>query len=309
MNTALTTATALEARAAWSTITEPGDATAGALTRHIGHTAALEALTAGRDTLLAALDAADVTPEDAAHAADRWLPRYNPRHIDETLALAARHGITLIDPATIPGLSDLGDAAPHVIWARGTLTPLTRNLTDRISMIGARAATSYGEHITAEIAADLAGRGIVIVSGAAYGIDGAAHRAALAAGGSTVAWLAGGADRAYPAGHSQLLARIAESGGGTIASEVAPGAAPTRWRFLARNRLIAATTAATVVVEAGARSGSLTTASHAAELGRTIGAVPGPVTSAASTGCHRLIREADAHLVTSADEAYELLGR
>ena len=308
MNTALTTATALEARAAWSTITEPGDATAGALTRHAGHTAALEALAAGRDTLLAALAAADVDAEDAAHAADRWLPRHTPRHIDEALALAARHGITLIDPATIPGLSDLGDAAPHVIWARGTLTPLTRDLTDRIALIGARAATSYGEHVTAEIAADLAGRGVVIVSGAAYGIDAAAHRAALAAGGSTVAWLAGGADRPYPAGNNDLIARIAERGG-AIVSEVAPGAAPTRWRFLARNRLIAATTAATVVVEAGVRSGSLTTANHAADLGRTIGAVPGPITSAASTGCHRLIREADAHLVTSADEAYELLGR
>lgn len=307
MNTALTTATALEARAAWSTITEPGDTTAGILTRHAGHAVALEALTAGRDTLLAALAAAGVDGDEAEHAAARWLPRHNARLIDQALEVAARHGITLIDPATIPGLNDLGDAAPHVIWARGSITPLTRDLPERVALIGARAATSYGEHVTGEIAADLAGRGIVIVSGAAYGIDAAAHRSALAAGGSTVAWLAGGADRPYPAGNSDLIARIADRGG-AIASEVAPGSAPTRWRFLARNRLIAATSAATVVVEAGARSGSLTTAHHAANLGRPIGAVPGPITSAASTGCHRLIREADAYLVTSADEAYELLG-
>lgn len=100
MNTTLTTATALEARAAWSTITEPGDATAGALTRHAGHTAALEALAAGRDTLLAALTAADIDADEATQAAARWLPRHNPRHTEQALALAARHGITLIDPAT-----------------------------------------------------------------------------------------------------------------------------------------------------------------------------------------------------------------
>ncbi len=305
--TALTTATDLEARAAWSIIAEPGDGVAGTLTQTLGHATALEVLTAGHGTTVSALHAAGVPADEAEHAAARWLPRHNPRAVDEALTLAARRGIALIDPATVTGLSDLLEHAPHIIWAAGDLTLLGRDLTDRIALIGARAATAYGEHTTAEIAADLAGRGIVITSGAAYGIDGAAHRAALAAGGATIAWLAGGIDRPYPSGHSELIARIADRG--VIASEVAPGSAPTKWRFLARNRMIAATTAATVVVEAGWRSGSLNTAGHATALGRTLGAVPGPITSAASAGCHRLIREFDAQLITSADEAYELLGR
>jgi DNA processing protein len=144
------------------------------------------------------------------------------------------------------------------------------------------------------------------VSGAAYGIDGMAHRAALASGGVTVAVLAGGLDRFYPSGHEALLTRIVESG--LVLSEVPPGTPPTKWRFLQRNRLIAALTCATVVLEAGWRSGSLNTAGHAAALGRPLGAVPGPVTSAASAGCHRLIREYDAVLVTNAAEMAELAG-
>ncbi len=119
--------------------------------------------------------------------------------------------------------------------------------------------------------------------------------------------MAGGVDRVYPAGHRTLLERIVSSGG-AVASDVPCGSAPTRWRFLARNRLIAAGSDATVVVEAGWRSGSLNTAGHAAELGRPLGAVPGPVTSAASAGCHRLLREYDAHCVTGSADVRELLG-
>ena len=140
----------------------------------------------------------------------------------------------------------------------------------------------------------------------AYGIDGAAHRAAITAGGTTIALLAGGADRPYPAGHSQLIERIAASG--AVVSEVPCGSAPTKWRFLQRNRLIAALADATVVVEAGWRSGSLNTAGHAAALARPLGAVPGPVTSAASAGCHRLLREFDARCITGAEDVVELLG-
>jgi DNA processing protein len=132
-----------------------------------------------------------------------------------------------------------------------------------------------------------------------------AHRAALASGGGTVAFLAGGVDRFYPSGHDSLLRRIEASG--VVASELPCGASPTRWRFLQRNRLIAAASRATVVIEAGNRSGSLNTAGHAAAIGRPLGAVPGPVTSAASAGCHRLIREYDAICVTSADEMAELV--
>ncbi len=175
--------------------------------------------------------------------------------------------------------------------------------------MGARAATTYGEHVAMEFASALAAREITVTSGAAYGIDGAAHRGALAAGGATIAWLAGGVDRPYPMGHSDLIARIGRQEGSAIVSEVAPGATPTKWRFLSRNRLLAATAAATVVVEAGWRSGSLNTAGHAVALGRTLGAVPGPITSAASAGCHRLLREFDAQVIGDVDDAYALLGR
>ena len=145
-----------------------------------------------------------------------------------------------------------------------------------------------------------------MVSGGAYGIDGAAHRAALGAGGATAAYLAGGVDRAYPIGHQQLFDRIRQAG--AVLSEVPCGSAPTKWRFLARNRLIAAASMAPVVIQAGWRSGTLNTAGHAASLGRPLGAVPGPVTSAASAGCHRLLREFDAVCVTNAQDVRELWG-
>jgi DNA processing protein len=159
--------------------------------------------------------------------------------------------------------------------------------------------------VAAEFAAELAGRGVTIVSGGAYGVDGCAHRAALGAGGTTIAVMAGGVERAYPAGHADLFERVAARG--AVISEVPCGGAPTKWRFLARNRVIAALSGVTVVVEAGTRSGSLNTAGHAAALGRSIGAVPGPVTSASSVGCHRLLREFDARCVTDANEVLELL--
>jgi DNA processing protein len=307
MSTTLTTAADLEARAAWSIIAEPGDATAGAFTQAIGHADALTAITSGRTALVRALTQIEGIGADADAAANRWLPRVTKGFLTEALAAAQKHSITLIDPDTIPGLLDLGEHAPHVIWARGDLATLAQPTIDRIAIVGARAATGYGENVAHEFASGLAARGIVVVSGAAYGIDGAAHRAALAAGGTTIAWLAGGIDRPYPIGHSELIGRIAANG--VVASELAPGASPTRWRFLARNRVIAATSAATVVVEAGWRSGSLNTAGHTVALGRTLGAVPGPITSPASAGCHRLIREYDAQIVTSAVEAYELRGR
>jgi DNA processing protein len=132
-----------------------------------------------------------------------------------------------------------------------------------------------------------------------------AHRSALASGGTTIAFLAGGVDRFYPSGHDALLHRIVASG--AVVSELPCGSSPTKWRFLQRNRLIAAASAATVVIEAGWRSGSLNTAGHASALGRPLGVVPGPVTSASSAGCHRLLRETDAILVTNAAEMVELI--
>jgi DNA processing protein len=207
------------------------------------------------------------------------------------------------DPLWPTGLDDLGEHAPLALWVRGTDAALAA-LGQSIALVGARAATGYGEHVTMEASAGLVDRGYAIVSGAAYGIDGMAHRAALASRGHTVAFLAGGVDRFYPSGHDALLTRIAETG--AVIAELPCGSSPTKWRFLQRNRLIAAASQATVVLEAGWRSGSLNTASHAGQIGRPIGAVPGPVTSAASAGCHRLIRNLSAVCVTTPDEMAEL---
>ena len=189
------------------------------------------------------------------------------------------------------------------MWVRGRPDALAWSVPT-IALVGARAATGYGEHVAMEASAGLVDRGFAIVSGGAYGIDGMAHRAALASDGTTIAFLAGGIDRFYPLGHESLLSRIAQTG--AVVSELPCGAAPTKWRFLQRNRLIAAASQATVVLEAGIRSGSLNTAGHAAALGRPLGAVPGPVTSPASAGCHRLLREFDAVCVVDADQMAEL---
>jgi DNA processing protein len=196
--------------------------------------------------------------------------------------------------------------APVALWLRGAgrLDDLGARA---VAVVGARAATGYGEHVAAEFGYGLADSGIAVVSGAAFGIDGAAHRGALAAEGFTVAVQACGLDRAYPAGHQGLLDRIAT--GGAVVSEYPPGIRPARHRFLIRNRLIAALTAGTVVVEAGVRSGARRTATAAAALGRVVMAVPGPVTSALSVGCHLLIREEQAVLVTRVEEVVEAMGR
>jgi DNA processing protein len=195
--------------------------------------------------------------------------------------------------------------APLVLWAIGPLR--LDEISERAAaIVGTRASTAYGEHVAADLSAGLAEHEVAIVSGGAYGIDGAAHRAALAADGMTVAVLAGGVDVLYPAGHSALLHRIA--GTGLLVSEYPPGVRPARHRFLTRNRLVAALSGATVVVEAGLRSGAASTAAWARALGRIVCAVPGPITSSASAGCHVLLR-AGAELVTRADEVREIIGR
>jgi DNA processing protein len=234
------------------------------------------------------------------------MPRLASATAPTSLSEAARFDARLLVPGDElwpAGFDDLGPHAPLAIWLRGNAEAL-ESLPRSIALVGARAATGYGEHVTMEASAGLVDRGYTIVSGAAYGIDGMAHRAAIASKGLTVAFLAGGVDRFYPSGHDSLLGRIVETG--AVMSELPCGSQPTKWRFLQRNRLIAASSLATVVLEAGWRSGSLNTAGHAAALGRPLGAVPGPVTSAASAGCHRLIREFDAVCVTSAHEMAEL---
>jgi DNA processing protein len=171
--------------------------------------------------------------------------------------------------------------------------------------VGARACSEYGTHVAATLAADLAEHGWTVVSGAAFGVDGAAHRGALAATGATIGVLASGVDVAYPPSHAGLIARIAEQG--LIVGELAPGDHPTRSRFILRNRVIAALTRGTVVVEAKLRSGSLITARRAGSLGRLVMGVPGPVTSVLTAGVHELLR-GDGLLVTDAADVIELVG-
>ncbi|MFV8052806.1 DNA-processing protein DprA [Mycobacterium sp. 48b] len=194
---------------------------------------------------------------------------------------------------------------PLVLWAVGPVR-LDEAAERAAAIVGTRAATAYGEHVAAELAAGLVGRDVAVVSGGAYGIDGAAHRAALACEGVTVAIVAGGLDNPYPAGHSALFHRIRQDC--LLISEYPPGTAPGRLRFLTRNRLVAALSGATVVVEAGLRSGAANTAAWAKALGRSVCAVPGPVTSAASAGCHALLRNG-ADLVDRAEQIVELVGR
>jgi DNA processing protein len=194
--------------------------------------------------------------------------------------------------------------APLVLWVVGEES--LADVAERAcSIVGSRAATSYGEHQAADLAAGLAERDVAIVSGGAFGIDGMAHRATLGVEGLTVAVLAGGVDVPYPAAHTAMLRRIGEQG--LLVSEYPPGVRPARHRFLTRNRLVAALSGATVVVEAGLRSGAANTAAWAKSLGRPVCAVPGPVTSSASAGCHVLIRDG-AFLVTRVDEVVELVG-
>lgn len=199
-----------------------------------------------------------------------------------------------------------GAHEPLVLWVVGS-GRLDAAAARSCAIVGTRACTSYGERTAAELAAGLADRDMAVISGGAYGIDGAAHRATLAADGVTVAVLACGVDVPYPAGHAGLLRRVTEQG--LVVSEYPPGVRPARQRFLTRNRLVAALGGATVVVEAGLRSGAANTAAWANALGRPVCAVPGPVTSSASSGCHALIRDGRAQLVTRAAEVAELAGR
>lgn len=245
--------------------------------------------------------------------------RRTVRREEEDLQTAQARGLRLLVPehdqwprerfesceqAMASGIANV--AAPLALWIRGSPDLLTAT-DSAVSIVGSRAASGYGEQLAAEFAHDLVGRGFSVISGAAYGIDGAAHRGALAANGITLAVLACGLDMDYPAGHSNLLRAIV-AGAGTVVSEYPPGTPPARHRFLVRNRLIAALSAGTVVVEAGRRSGARNTAGLAGALGRVVMAAPGPATSALSVGCHELLRDGAALLVTTMAEIAEAVG-
>jgi DNA processing protein len=196
---------------------------------------------------------------------------------------------------------------PLVLWVKGTADLASLGVRS-VAIVGARAATAYGQYVTGELASGLAGHGYTVVSGGAYGIDAAAHRAALAVEGATVLVSAGGLDRAYPSGHAELFDEVAATG--LLVSESPPGAAPARQRFLTRNRLIAALSAGTVVVEAAVRSGALNTAGHCGRFGRPVMIVPGPVTSAASAGVHDYLfkNPETCRLVAGVDHVLEVTG-
>lgn len=241
----------------------------------------------------------------------RRLSSVDPRRL---LERAAEQGVRFVvpgDPGWPTRLDDLGGlardgrgAVPVGLWVRGSAVAAAAPRT--VAVVGSRAATAYGVAVASDWSAALAERSLTVVSGAAYGIDAAAHRGALAVDGTTVAFLAGGVDQPYPRGNTTLIDRIAEQG--CLLSEAAPGSVVNRGRFLSRNRLIAALADAVLVVEAGARSGALSTARWALHLLRPLAAVPGPVTSAMSLGSHQLIRDYGAVLVCRPEEMIELVG-
>ncbi|MFJ4878732.1 DNA-processing protein DprA [Streptomyces sp. NPDC088745] len=294
-------AAARAARAALTGIIEPGDETGGRWLREHGPVEVLRRLT------VPAPGPGDTLTGASAKRLDGYRSRAAAADADRYRAAAASVGARLICPGEEewPGqLDDLGDARPVALWVRGRANLRLWALRS-VAVVGARACTPYGAHMATTLAAGLAERGWVVVSGAAFGIDGAAHRGALGTDGATVAVLACGTDVVYPRGHAELIGRVA--GQGLVVSELPPGSHPTPSRFVLRNRVIAALTRGTVVVEAEYRSGSLATARCAQRLGRFTMGVPGPATSGLSAGVHELLR-GEGVLVTDADEVAELVG-
>ncbi|GGW99141.1 DNA-processing protein DprA [Streptomyces chryseus] len=290
------------ARAALTRVVEPGDEAAGRWLRECGPVELMR-----RFTSLDVADAAEALTGVSGQRLGGYRMRAAAADPERDLAAVAAVGGRFVCPGDEewPGqLDDLGDGRPVGLWVRGG--PHLRMWALRsVAVVGARACTSYGAHMAASLGAGLAERGWVVVSGAAFGVDGAAHRGALAAGGATVAVLACGVDVVYPRGHAELIGRIAEQG--LVLGELPPGGHPTQSRFILRNRVIAALTRGTVVVEAQYRSGSLVTARGAQRLGRFTMGVPGPATSGLSAGVHELLR-GEGVLVTDAAEVVELVG-
>ncbi len=289
------------ARAALSRLSEPGDAKLNSLTSELGPIKLHRLLLEQTDVGGGVLD--DVSSRLSTSDAERELDQ------------AANLGIRFVIPGDAEWPAQLGDLAsagelherggvPIGLWVRGPVR--LDQLEDSVAVVGARSSTTYGNAVAGEIGAMAARAGLPVISGAAFGIDQAAHRGAIAMDGPTVAVLACGADRVYPAAHASLIAHIAANG--SVVSEAALGCAPQRVRFLARNRLIAAISRGTAIVEAAVRSGALNTANWANRLNRVVLGVPGPVTSASSAGVHQLIRTGGAGLVTSGAEVLEAVG-
>ncbi len=294
-----------------SNLIEPGDRVAKELCWQLGEQNALAAVAAAvirpKSLTLNSLPKPTVLKQlDLDAAIERWLPRFSVKQFRHCLEWLARLGCAVysdLDSAWPEGLNDLEFHAPLTLYSFGDLN---LNLEkSSVAIVGSRAASPYGRWVTKDFCEELADAQRPVVSGGAFGIDAIAHQSTMAVGGKTVAVMAGGLDQFYPVGNASLVNEIKTTG--AVFAEVPPGFAPTKWRFLQRNRLIAAISSATVVVEAGYRSGSINTANHASELGREVAAVPGPVSSSSSLGCHELIRSGRAKLVSSSKQVLELV--
>lgn len=287
------------ARMVLAIVAEPNHSSTGRLLANVG----------GIETVKLIANESSVPGMDQVDAAvwrDRARNRITVDRVAEIMAQSNRFDfVTPADEGWPVQLNDLGDRAPYGLWVRGDTGLLDTNSQRLVTFSGARAATGYGQHVTEELAGDLGYLDLTIVAGGAYGIEGAAHNSALRRGGSTIAVLASGLDRAYPSGHAELFDRIGQSG--LIVAETPPGSAPTRQRFIDRSRLLAAFSAATVIVEAGARSGTMRVATEAESLGRPLGAVPGPVTSTASYGTNLLLQQGRAKVITNASDIADML--
>ncbi len=282
---------------AWTRLTEGEDVFANRIIDNLGYQGGLEWLQEVR--------AGAPVEESLGISTQRWAGRFDRETFERDARRASRLGGFLMpgDPLWPEGLMDLYEKRPLGLWYHGNPNVLEK---PSVAIVGSRDASPYGTRIASDFAYELSESGIIVVSGGAFGIDAAAHRGALACGAQTVVVLAGGVDRPYPKKNAGLFGEILAAGG-VLVSESPPGTQPLRHRFLSRNRIIAALGLATVVVEAPYRSGAISTARHALEIGREVGAVPGPVTSPRSEGCHRLMRES-AICVTNAQQVKELLG-
>lgn len=292
-----------------SMITEPGDRMAGALSRCLGKLALVDLLIDGLATRsvvqslqeLGQLDSCRQSFGDLegtlADSRQRWLPRLSKSRLEHLFSQSASLKLQLLTPEDTnwpAGLDDLQDSAPAMLFVEGDPAMLTR-LSQAVSIVGSRTASSYGLQVTSSLVRELAEVSRPTVSGGALGIDAQVHRSSIEEKLTTIAVMAGGMDRKYPSANFKLFNQVREQG--VLLSEMPPGVAPTRWRFLQRNRLIAALTPTTVVIEAGIRSGSIRTANNALELSRELYAVPGPVLSGTSLGTNALIADNKAQIL------------
>lgn len=300
--------------ATWSLICEPGDTIAGFLRKQLGSVEALVQVVSKNSskTLTDFLPSESFRNQNLQQVLESslevWRSRALQADVFRSLQILRNLGGKLITPKSKhwpEQLNDLEYGTPAALWVLGDLDALTKT-QESVSVVGSRIVSEYGKQVTKEIVTALVKRDKAIVSGGAVGVDALAHEQALDLEAKTIAVMAGGLDRLYPSQNQELFKRIQETG--VLLTEVAPGVSPTKWRFLQRNRLIAALSQATVVIEAGVRSGTINTVGHANEIGRPVGAIPGPITSVRSAGCHELIKAGKAQLISIPGDLDDLFG-